>query len=394
MRILFVNNFRERGGGEEFLRDLLPGLSARGAKVGLICRYGTPLVEMFKNSEITLHPIRRSGLQGVTAVFKTAKVIRDHGYDIIDIQRGHDLVQSWLGAKLSGRRPALIYTPQVAEFLKSRFLLSRMNKIVTISRHIRDTIISFFPGIASRISIIYYGIDLDTFKPGDLPRSALRNRFGFPLDTPIIGAVGDLWKNQIEFLDALVLIKKELPHARFALVSPDTGSVHIEQFKRRAASLGLIDSVHWTGRLAKQDMPSFYAAIDIAVNTHRNEGFGIWVLEALAAGKPVVSVNKGGIRDSLEDCPAGMLVEGGSTEMASAVVTILKDASLKTRMAEAGPKWIAERFSRERMVEDYHGLFLSLLSNQQGVDGRGLSQVVSVAAFQQIVDLYAQCLIS
>ena len=206
MKILFVNNFRGRGGGEEFLRDLLPGLAAKGAKVGLICRPNTPLVDMFRNSEITLDPLRRSGLSTISAVFKTAKAIKDGEYEIIDIQRGHDIIQSWLGAKLSGRNPELMYTPQVPACSRSRFLLSRMKKIVTISRHIRDRIIASFPKSARRTSIIYYGIDLDKFKPENIRRGAIRSRFGLPPDTRIIGTVGDLWKNKVEFFDALGLI--------------------------------------------------------------------------------------------------------------------------------------------------------------------------------------------
>ena len=77
MNALFVNNFRGRGGGEEFLRDLLPGLVAKGVKVGLICRPNTPLVDMFKDSEILLHPIQRSGVDSLSAVMKPANVIRD-----------------------------------------------------------------------------------------------------------------------------------------------------------------------------------------------------------------------------------------------------------------------------------------------------------------------------
>jgi glycosyltransferase involved in cell wall biosynthesis len=361
MKILFVNNFKGRGGGEEFLRDLLPGLAAKGAKVGLICRPNTPLVDMFRNSEITLHPIRRSGLSTISAVFKTAKVIKDGEYEIVDIQRGHDIIQSWLGAKLSRRNPALMYTPQVPEFIRSRFLLSRMKKIVTISRHIRDRIIAYFPKIARRTSIIYYGIDLDKFKPGNIRRGAIRSRFGLPPDTRIIGTVGDLWKNQVEFLDSLVLIRKEIPGACFALVASESGTGQIEVFKQRAAKLGLTEAILWTGRLSKEDMLSFYADIDIAVSTHRNEGFGIWVLEALAVGTPIVSVNEGGIRDSLEGCPSGVLVDNGPETMAAEVIRILKDSSLYVRMASAGPRWTADRFSRGRMIDDYFRFFQSLL---------------------------------
>jgi glycosyltransferase involved in cell wall biosynthesis len=360
MKILFVNNFRGRGGGEEFLRDLLPGLAEKGVTVGLICRPETPLSEIFRESSIVLHPIERSGLQGMSAVLKTARVIREGGYEVIDIQRGHDILQSWLGARLSGRRPVLLYTPQVPEFIKSRLLLSRMAKIVTISRYIRDKIVFFFPRLSSRTSIIYYGIDLNRFKPGKAAGGFLKERFKLPLDTPVIGTVGDLWKNQIEFLEALYLIRKEIPGIRFALAASEKGIAHIEIFKRRAAELGLTDALIWTGRLSKEEMLAFYADIDIAVSTHRNEGFGIWVLEALAVGTPVVAVNEGGIRDSLEGCPAGELVSGGPREMAARVVHILRDKTLKAGMAAAGPKWVADRFNRERMVNDYYHFFKSL----------------------------------
>jgi glycosyltransferase involved in cell wall biosynthesis len=361
MKILFVNNARGRGGGEEFLRDLLPGLTAKGVQVGLLCRPGTPLAEMFEDSSIMLHPIERSGVHGVSAILATARVIREGGYEIVNVQRGHDVVQSWLGRRLSGRRPLLLYTPQVPEFIKSRFLLSRMTNIVTISRYIRDKVISFSSGLAPRIRIIYYGIDLNKFKKGEVPRGFLRGRFPLAMDTPLLGTVGDLWKNQVEFLDALVLIRKQVPDARFALTASETGSELTETFKRRAAQLGLTDAIIWTGRLSKQDMLSFYADIDVAISTHRNEGFGIWVLEALAMGTPVVSVNEGGIRDSLEGCPAGVLVDNGPEHMAAAVVRILKDPSLHARMAEAGSLWISKRFSKERMLNDYYDYFRSLI---------------------------------
>ena len=148
---------------------------------------------------------------------------------------------------------------------------------------------------------------------------------------------------------------------RFALVASTSGTGQIEVFKHRAAELGLTETVLWTGRLSKEDMVSFYADIDVAVSTHRNEGFGIWVLEALAVGTPIVSVNEGGIRDSLEGCPAGVLVDGGPGQMADAVIKILQNPAEHARMSKAGPRWTAERFSWERMVDDYFRFFQSLV---------------------------------
>ncbi len=365
MKILFVNNFRGRGGGEEFLRDLLPGLVQKGVKVGLICRPGTPLATMFQDSGVEIYPVKRSGAGALTSVFKIAKIIRDAEYEIISIQRGHDIIQSWGAALFSLQKSVLIYTVQVPEFMKSRILLGRLDGITTISRYIAEKITSFAPSVAKRVSILYYGIDLGMFKPGTKKSGRLRSRFGLQPTTPVIGAVGDLWKNQIEFLDALVEIRKTFPDARYALVASESGIGQVQEFKDRAAKVGLSDAVLWTGRLSKDEMLSFYADVDIAVSTHRNEGFGIWVLEALAMGKPVVAFNAGGIRDSLENCPAGVLVNGGAREMAAEIIRILRDDAGRDRMSKAGPCWAAERYGRERMVEDYYRFFETVVKGKR-----------------------------
>jgi len=360
MNILFVNNFRGRGGGEEFLRDLLPGLVGKGVKVGIVCRPNTPLAEMFARTSVEVYPVRRSGLGGLTSVFKIGRIIRRGGYEIVSIQRGHDVIQSWTASLLSLQNPVVTYTVQVPEFLRSRFLLNRMDRITTISRHIAEKIADFAPSVSQKTSILYYGIDLGTFKPEATPPGCFRKRFNLSPRTKIIATVGDMWKNQIEFLDALVEIRKTFPDVKYALVASETGIGQIAEFKNRASELGLTDSVLWAGRLSKDEMRSFYADVDIAVSTHRNEGFGIWVLEALAMGTPVIAVNEGGIRDSLEGCRGGELVDGGPHEMATVVIGVLSDDSKWQEMSVAGRKWVAVKFSSERMVEDYYQFFESL----------------------------------
>ena len=369
MKILFVNNFRSRGGGEEFLRELLPGLVQKGVKVGLVCRPNTPLVDMFPASGVEIYPIDRSGNHAITSVLKIASIIRREGYELVNIQRGHDIIQSWMGAMAARTKPVLMYTPQVPEFLRSRFLLRRMDAIATISRYIRDRLTVFDPTLAPRTTIVYYGIDLDKFTPAAVPRGALRKRFGLASGTPVIGTVGDLWKNQIEFLDTLSLVRKRFPDARYAIVGTDSGSPAVDAFKRRAEELGLAGSVLWPGRLSKDDMLAFYADIDLAVSTYRNEGFGIWILEAMAMGRPVIAYNAGGIKDSLEGSPCGTLVDGGAEEMAAALTGLLDNKSQLKAMSEAAPLWVRERYNRQRMIDDYERYFRSLLAARKGQPG-------------------------
>ncbi len=197
------------------------------------------------------------------------------------------------------------------------------------------------------------------FKASRSVKGFIRNRFGLPNDTPLVSSSGSMWKNQIEFLDALVEIKKEISGVRYLLLTPLAPMPQLQKFKDRAAELGISDSILWLDTLPKGDMPSYYADIDIAISTFRNEGFGLWVVEALAMGTPVVAFDGGGVRDSLEGCPAGVLVKHGAREMAAEVVRILKDKEVRRRMSEAGPPWVAERFSRERMVDEYYRFFES-----------------------------------
>ncbi|MCK9419449.1 MAG: glycosyltransferase family 4 protein [Nitrospirae bacterium] len=364
MKILFVNNFRYRGGGEEFLMELLPGLIGKGVVIGIVCRPNTPLATMFKDMPIEVYPIEKSGLSGISSFFQIARIIKHKGYDIVCIQRGHDILQSWIASLLSNRRPKLIFIVHVADFINSRYLLGRMHRVVTISRHIAQKIRSFSPGLSDRISIIHHGIDLAAFNASRSLTGFIRKRFGLTDDTPIVSSSGSMWKNQIEFLDALVEIKKEISGVRYLLLTPLAPIPQLQAFKDRAVELGISDSILWLDTLPKSDMPSYFADIDIAISTFRNEGFGLWVVEALAMGTPVVAFDGGGVRDSLEGCPAGVLVRNGAQEMAAEVVRILKDREVRRRMSEAGPKWVAERFSRERMVDEYFQFFNSLVKKQ------------------------------
>jgi glycosyltransferase involved in cell wall biosynthesis len=258
----------------------------------------------------------------------------------------------------------LIYIVHVADFIKSRFLLSRMHSIVTISRHIAQKIISFYPRLSDRISTIHHGINLSAFNASRGVKGFIRNRFGLSADTPLVSSSGSMWKNQIEFLDALVEIKKEIAGVRYLLLTPMAQIPQLQAFKARAVALGLTDDILWLDTLKKEDMPSYYADIDIAVSTFRNEGFGLWVVEALAMGTPVVAFDAGGVRDSLEGCPASVLVKNGAQEMAAEIVRMLKDRKVRRRMSEAGPKWVAERFSRERMADEYFRFFNSLVNKK------------------------------
>jgi hypothetical protein len=217
---------------------------------------------MFQDSRVAVYPLERTGAAGVRSVVTMARIIREGGYQVLDIQRGHDIIQSWFAARISRRDVRLLYTPQVPEFIHSRILLGRMDRIVTISRYIRDKLISFSPSLADRISIIRYGINMDSFCSGRI-RAGIPRAVRPALDAKIIGIVGDLWKTRLNS-GGLAELRKSVANACLSW-QRRTNAPEVRRFKKKPTGSAWRGGV--LGRQAfKGEMRSFYADIDLAVS--------------------------------------------------------------------------------------------------------------------------------
>ncbi|WP_054693623.1 glycosyltransferase [Geotalea toluenoxydans] len=145
-------------------------------------------------------------------------------------------------------------------------------------------------------------------------RRVLKGR-GFP----VIGMVGELWKNQEELIDAADALRRVFPDITVAIVGGG-GTQHLEE---KIARYGLQRNVVLTGRIPRQQIPDLFYDLDLSVSTHRNEGFGIVHLESLAAGTPVVAYNSGGLVEILRR-GGGVLVDGVTTDFVREVTALLR----------------------------------------------------------------------
>jgi L-malate glycosyltransferase len=133
---------------------------------------------------------------------------------------------------------------------------------------------------------------------------------------------------------ALALVKERVPSAQ--LVVAGSGPEEA-QLKQLAESLNLGDSVRFTGRVDAADMPALYRSARVALNPSLVDNMPNSVLEALAAGVPVVSTRVGGVPYIVEHDKNALLVEAGAVaEMAEAIVRILTEPELAERLRTAG----------------------------------------------------------
>ena len=157
-------------------------------------------------------------------------------------------------------------------------------------------------------------------------------------------------------LSALPLVRERVGPVRYLVVGEGEDRPRLE---RLARELGLGDSVTLAGRVGDEELADAYRRCDLFLLVSREErggedyeGFGIVLLEAAAAGKPVIAGRSGGIPEAVAEGVSGLLVDPGSPEeTAEAVVSLLKDPERARRMGEAGRRRVEEQFSVRAMAD-------------------------------------------
>jgi glycosyltransferase involved in cell wall biosynthesis len=124
------------------------------------------------------------------------------------------------------------------------------------------------------------------------------------------------------------------------------GSGNQQDYQQLAEALGILDKLRFLGRVPDDTLRLLYSSCDLFVLPSRLEGLGIVILEAMAAGKPIVATNVGGIPEIIESGQNGILVEAGEEgKLAGAIVKVLSDNPLARAMGENNKKKVRECFS-------------------------------------------------
>jgi glycosyltransferase involved in cell wall biosynthesis len=190
-------------------------------------------------------------------------------------------------------------------------------------------------------------------------RGLLRRQLGLNPDVLLVGIVGRLSsvKNPRLFLDAAALVCSARPHVRFLVVGDgELGS----EMRARAGELGLMNQVIFTGW--RHDLVSVYADLDAVVSSSNNEGMPLTIIEAMAAGCPVVATAVGGVPDLIDDGVTGLLVAPRNPGLlATAILRVLNDRVLAQALADTARSRARVRFQATRFVADMNALYERLL---------------------------------
>jgi len=355
-------------------------LQEQGHQVEAACVPDVPLVSPLPGVELPVWeiPFARSPYspKGITAYYRIKKLLAERGYDLVHVNTpaaafltrlaGHNLARR-------GVKTPVLYMAHGFHFYRGAPLFYRLlyynmerlasrwtTALVVLNRE--DLWAARRFGLIEGESLFLVhgvGVDLDQYGCEETNRKfELRVELGLPEDAPVVTCIAELIprKNHRQLFEAWIDVHRQFPRA--VLLVAGTGELE-QQLQRTAEDRRFDGSIRMLGY--RTDVPSLLGISDIVVLASRHEGLPRVVMEAMAAGKPVVATDVRGNRDLVRHWDNGLLVPLARPDyLADALLVLLKDRTLAVEMGAAGRELIKE-YSLERVLREMDAIYRSFL---------------------------------
>ena len=264
----------------------------------------------------------------------------------------------------TGHRPYMVSTVHSSRFRSpaDRELLERItpkiNRLIAVSDAIVEKLVAEGRDTTA-ISRIYNGVDLERFDEAT-GGEAIRAELDIPADAPLAVVVGRLEpeKGHPTLIEAWPVVHHHFPSAHLLVVGEGSERNRLEGLAAAHLRAEICcASVHFLGR--REDVPQILAAANVVVMPSYREAQGLAIVEALAATRPVIARNAGGIPEMIRSGENGMLVPSQDpSALASAIALLFRDRALATRLAHAGHALVHEKFCVDDMLRDIEAIYL------------------------------------
>ncbi len=362
----------ERGGAENHLLALLTHADRTTfeSEAAVLSGEGE-LVSVFRDAGIPVHLLKARNRFDPFAFRKLLRLLRSGNYDILHSHLFRaDIYAGLAVARLGERAPLLVSTRHNDDrfFLNPfvgivHYLISaRQDLIIAISDHIARFTVSRGVRDPSRVRRVYHGLEPTVTEALEREGLRIRQELGLGPEDFVIGNVGRLapQKGQRHLIAAMPLILERVPSAHAVIA----GGGDLEDYLRDLSlEFGVADRVHVLG--PRRDVPALMHAMDLFAMPSIWEGFGLVLLEAMAAGRPIVASRVATIPEVVADGETGVLVPAADpVALADAVASLAHDPARARALGEAGRQRLRRQFSIEKMVGDTELLYRELLEER------------------------------
>ena len=340
----------------------------------VICGLLTPDVDRIIPPGLATLDFRMPGLNGwvwLRFFFRLCWVIYRRRVDLIH-------VNSYVPGNYARLAAALMQVPIIIDHwhgftrfsgkrrLICRFLGRFTDLSLAVSQGVKDYLLQEIGLDPAKIRVAPNGVDvaaLDAARPGD----AVRRDLGLPEGLAVIGLVGrlDHWgKGHKELFTAMAQLRER--HPVHALIVG--GGRRKDEVRALAAGLGLADAVHFLGQ--RQDVPDLLNAMDIFVLPSYSEGVSLALLEAMAAGLPVIATAVGGLPEVVTDGETGLLIPPrDAAALARALARLLDDPDGAKALGDRARQHVRAHYSLDRLGREINEIYEELVEEKFGGGG-------------------------
>ncbi|MCX7765529.1 MAG: glycosyltransferase [Candidatus Sumerlaeia bacterium] len=366
LKILRTITWLPVGGIERRITALLPLLKKRGHHIEVVClREPGQLAGDLITAGIPVHLIKLPARLHPAGLWRLARFIREGNFDIVHSHMYRSNVPTTIAARLGGFKGVLlsqIHNINTWETRRQlwldRWLCRWRTGIIAVSSAVKQEIIQRLRIPAEKCFVIYNGIEIEQFQQAQ-PSPELRYSLGIKEDDFVIIMVARLveQKNHRLVIEAAPEIIQNVPRAKFLFVGDGKLRAELEALVQKK---GLESRFIFAGQ--RDDVPHLLKLAAVAVLPSFKEGFSNTVIEAMAAGLPVIATNVGGNQEAILDGETGFIISPtDKIGLARVIIRLAQDRNLLLRLSQNATLH-SQNFSINRMVSETENLYYSLLS--------------------------------
>jgi glycosyltransferase involved in cell wall biosynthesis len=342
-----ASGLRERGHDVTIVSRPDPVLAARAAEAG-VHFHGLPFRHQFDLG--TIRSLRR--------------LIRDQRPDVIHVHKG---IAHALAMAATWRHPvgAFVVNRGVSFPLdvwnRGKYRTSRVDRVVTVCRQIKDVIVSSGRLPPEKVQVIYAGTDVNLFDPSKWDPRAFRREKGVTDDRFVIAQVGVRdWKGWKELIDSVSDVAPRHPSVHLLLIGC-RGEPEKQEVMAYARQAGVADRV--TPVEYRTDMPNVFASCDLVVDASwAGTGITGTIREAMAMQKPVIATNAGGNEELVSSPRVGWLIPmKNRAALTGAILEVIEDPARAAEVGRAAREHVVQGFSKELRITRLETLYRQIL---------------------------------
>ena len=353
---------KQTGGTEIATQNLAGALSRKGHEIMVVTTRDAGLPEKSTREGFRVHRVRSLRpklLKYAFFCFSALKLLRRFNPDIIHAQA------MWMGlpafiCKLVIKRPYIfwargldVYSPRLFKGPLSKLVLRNAAAVIALTENLKKKMQEMYN---RDIFVIGNGVDIEKF--GTWSKEAARAELNIKESEQVVIFVGSLIpvKGVQYLVEAMNTVIQHFPEARLLLVGDGEEREYLEKL---ADKLNLAEHITFIGRVANQRVPEYLVASDLFVLPSLSEGFPNVILEAMAAGLPIVTTNVSGLSEIVKDGENGFVVETRNPQqLAEKISLLLSDTELRNRFS-VNNRSEAEQNSWEAVVEKLEKVYLN-----------------------------------